>query len=210
MINILIADDHAVVRRGLKQILSEESDMAVFDEACNAGELLKRIDKRDWDIVILDITLPDRSGLDVLEELKRKLPKLPVLVLSVHPEEQYAIRAFKSGADGYITKRGAPEELVKAVRKVVNGGKYVSQALAEKLATTFREGVDQPLHEKLSNREYQVICMIASGKPLKEIAQELYVSVKTIRTYRQRIMEKMKFRSNAELIHYAIKKRLVD
>jgi two-component system invasion response regulator UvrY len=210
MINILIADDHAVVRRGLKQILSEESDMAVFDVACDAGELFKKINKRDWDILILDITLPDRSGLDVLEELKRKLPKLPVLVLSVHPEEQYAIRALKSGADGYVNKRTAPDELVKAVKKVVSGGKYISPDLAEKLANSFQEGFERPLHEKLSNREYQVICMIASGKPLKEISKELYVSVKTIRTYRQRIMEKMKFRSNAELIHYAIKNRLVD
>jgi DNA-binding NarL/FixJ family response regulator len=210
MIKILIVDDHAVVRRGLKQILSDEPEMAVFGEATDTRELANIVDTQNWDIVILDITLADRSGLDVLAELKRKCPLLPVLILSVHPEEQYAIRALKSGADGYVNKRSAPEELVKAVKKVVSGGKYISPALAEKLANSLQEGFEQPLHEKLSNREYQVTCMIASGKTLKQIAGELYLSVKTVRTYRQRIMEKMKFRSNAELIHYAIKRHLID
>jgi two-component system, NarL family, invasion response regulator UvrY len=210
MRKILIVDDHAVVRRGLKQILAEEDDLAVFGEAIDARELLSNVYKKDWDIVILDITLPDRSGLDVLRELKHKRPKLPVLILSVHPEEQYAIRAIKSGADGYLTKRSVPQELVKAVKKVSHGGKYVSPALAEKLADTLREGVEQPIHEKLSNREYQVTCMIASGKSSKEIARELYLSEKTIRTYRARVLEKMKFKSNAELIYYAVKNRLVD
>jgi len=174
------------------------------------NELLKKVYEHEWDLVILDITLPDRNGLDVLQELRSNLPKLPILILSVHPEDEYAMRAIKSGADGYLTKRGAPEELVNAVRKVVNGGNYVSQTLAEKLAKTFREGYELPLHEKLSNREYQVICMIASGKPLKQIAVELSVSVKTVRTFRQRIMEKMNFTSNAQLIRYAVKMRLVD
>jgi two-component system, NarL family, invasion response regulator UvrY len=210
MIKILIVDDHAVVRRGLKQILSDEPDMTVFGEAPDTRKLAEIIDTQNWDIVVLDITLADRSGLDVLKELKYKNPLLPVLILSVHPEEQYAIRALKSGADGYVNKRTAPDELVKAVKKVVSGGKYISPALAEKLANSFQEGFEHPLHEKLSNREYQVICMIASGKTLKQIAEELYLSVKTVRTYRQRIMEKMMFTSNAELIRYAIKKRLVD
>jgi two-component system invasion response regulator UvrY len=210
MIKILIVDDHAVVRRGLKQILSDEPDMAVCGEAPDTRELAKIVDTQNWDIIILDITLTDGSGLDVLSELKRKHPLLPVLILSVHPEEQYAIRALKSGADGYVNKRCAPEELVNAVRKVVSGGKFISPVVAERLAYSLREGFKQPLHETLSNREYQVTCMIASGKTLKQIALELYLSVKTVRTYRQRIMEKMKFRSNAELIHYAIKKRLVD
>ena len=209
MIKILIADDHAVVRRGLKQILAEEPDM-VFGEARNAREVLKNVNEKDWDIVILDITLPDRSGLDVLGELKRVHPKLPVLVLSVHPEEQYAIRALKAGAAGYINKRSASEEIVKAVRKVIKGGKYINQSLAEKLATVIEAGFEKPLHEKLSDREYQVMCMIASGKTAKEIAKELHLSVRTIRTHRMRILEKMKMKSNAELIHYAIKNRLVD
>jgi len=210
MIKILIVDDHAVVRRGLKQILSDEPDMAVCGEAPDTRELAKIVDTQNWDIIILDITLTDRSGLDVLADLKCKRPLLPVLILSVHPEEQYAIRALKAGADGYVNKRCAPEELVKAVRKVVSGRKFISPVLAERLANSLREGFKQPLHETLSNREYQVTCMIASGKTLKQIAVELYLSVKTVRTYRQRIMDKMKFRSNAELIHYAIKERLVD
>ena len=210
MIKILIVDDHAVVRRGLRQIFSDEPGMAVYGEATDTRELANIFDTQDWDIVILDITLADRSGLDVLAELKRKRPFLPVLILSVHPEEQYAIRALKAGANGYVNKRTAPDELVRAVKKMVSGGKYISPALAEKLADSLHEGFEQPRHEKLSNREYQVTCMIASGRTLKDIGEELYLSVKTVRTYRQRIMEKMKFRSNAELIHYAIKKRLVD
>jgi DNA-binding NarL/FixJ family response regulator len=210
MIKILIADDHAVVRRGLKQILAEEPDMMVFGEACDAREVIKNVSDQDWDIVILDITMPDISGLDVLEELKSVRPKLPVLILSVHPEEQYAVRALKAGADGYITKRSVPEELVKAVRKVIEGGKYISHSVAEKLAINLRTGFEKPPHETLSDREYQVMCMISSGKNAKEIASELYLSVRTIRTYRARILEKMRMKSNAELIHYSIKNHLVD
>jgi len=212
MIKILIADDHAVVRRGLKQILTEESDMAVFGEARNAREVLKNVREQDWDIVILDITMPGRSGLDVLKELKRVRPKLPVLVLSMHPEDQYAVRVLKAGAAGYMTKESAPKELVKAVRKVLGGGKYVSPSLAEKLAFDLETETDseKPLHETLSDREYQVMCMIASGKAVKGIAKELYLSVKTISTYRARILKKMKMKTSAELTHYAIKNRLVD
>ena len=210
MIKILIADDHAVVRRGLKQILAEEPNMAVFGEACNAQEVLKNVREQNWDIVILDITMPDRSGLEVLKELKNIRPKLPVLILSIHPEEQYAVRVLKAGAAGYMTKESAPEELVKAVRKVIKGSKYISPSLAEKLAFDLETDSEKPLHEALSNREYQVMCMIASGKTVKEIAKELYLSVKTISTHRARILEKMKMKTNAELTHYAIKNRLVD
>ena len=210
MIKILIADDHAVVRRGLKQILAEEPNMAVFGEACNAQEVLKNVREQNWDIVILDITMPDRSGLEVLKELKNIRPKLPVLILSIHPEEQYAVRVLKAGAAGYMTKESAPEELVKAVRKVIRGSKYISPSLVEKLAFDLETDSEKPLHEALSNREYQVMCMIASGKTVKEIAKKLYLSVKTISTHRARILEKMKMKTNAELTHYAIKNRLVD
>jgi len=210
MIKILIADDHAVVRRGLKQILAEEPNMAVFGEACNAQEVLKNVREQNWDIVILDITMPDRSGLEVLKELKNIRPKLPVLILSIHPEEQYAVRVLKAGAAGYMTKESAPEELVKAVRKVIRGSKYISPSLAEKLAFDLETDSEKPLHETLSDREYQVMCMIASGKTVKEIAKKLYLSVKTISTHRARILGKMKMKTNAELTHYAIKNRLVD
>ncbi|MGE5445219.1 MAG: response regulator [Ignavibacteriales bacterium] len=210
MIKILIADDHAVVRRGLKQILAEEPDMTVFGEARNAREALKYVHEMDWDIVILDITMPDRSGLDVLRELKNIRPKLPVLVSSVHPEELYAVRAFKAGASGYITKRSAPNELIKAVRRVIEGRKYITVSLAEKLASDLELGSQKPLHEILSDREYQVACMIASGKTVKEISQEMYLTMRTIRTYRVRILIKMRMKSNAESIRYVIKNQLID
>ena len=209
MIKILIADDHPVVRRGLKQIVAEEPNMVVAGEAQNAKEVLELIRKQDWDVVMLDITMPDRSGLEVLKQLKKEYPKLPVLVLSVHSEEQYAVRVLKSGAAGYMTKESAPEELVRAIRKVVAGGKYVSSSLAERLAFDL-ESEEEPLHETLSNREFQVMCMIASGKTVKEIADRLFLSVKTASTYRTRILRKMKMKTNAELIYYAIKNRLVD
>ncbi len=206
MINILIADDHAVVRRGVKQILAEESDEWFFGEARNASEVLKSVQQKHWDILIIDITMPGRSGLDVLRELKSMRPKLPVLVLSMHPEEQIAIRALKLGAYGYVTKESVPEDLVKAVRKIINGGKYVSPALAEKIAfdLDFETEDEKPLHEALSNREYEVMSMIASGKKVKDIAQDLYLSVKTVSTYRSRILKKLHLNTNAELIRYAI------
>ncbi len=212
MIRILIADDHAIVRQGLIQILAEESDMAVFGEAANASETLKNVHKQDWDIVILDITLPDRSGLDVLKELKNVRPRLPVLILSMHPEEQFAVRALKAGAAGYVTKESVPEELVKAIRKVLEGGKYVSPKLAEKLAVDLelKDESKRSLHEILSPREYQVMCMITSGKRIKDIAEELYLSVKTISTHRTRILEKMKMKNNVELTRYVLKNRIVD
>ena len=210
MLRILIADDHPIVRQGLKQILSEESDMGVSGEAQNSQEVLKLVQKQDWDIVILDITMPGRGGIDVLKELKHQYPKLPLLILSMHPEDQYAVRALKAGAGGYLTKESAQEELIKAIRKIVRGGKYISSTLAEKLAFDLETETEKPLHETLSDREHQVLLMIASGKTVSEIAEELSLSVKTIDTYRARILEKMKMKTNAELMHYAIKNGLVD
>jgi len=211
MINILIADDHAVVRRGVKQILAEESDKWFFGEARNASEVLKSVQRKHWDILIIDITMPGRSGLEVLWELQRTCPKLPVLVLSMHPEEQVAIRALRLGAYGYVTKESVPEDLVKAVRKIIEGGKYVSPALAEKLAFDLEIETqnDKPLHEALSNREYEVMSMISSGKIVKDIAEDLYLSPKTVSTYRARILKKLHLKTNAELIHYAIKNRII-
>jgi DNA-binding NarL/FixJ family response regulator len=209
MIKILIADDHPVVRRGLKQILAEERDLKAAGEAANAIELLEKVRREHWDVVLLDITMPGRGGLEVLKELRRDFPKLPVLVLSVHPEDQFGLRVLKSGAAGYLTKDSAPEELVKAVRKVCGGGKYVSPSLAEKLALHLEADSDKPPHEILSDREFQVMRLIAAGKSVSEIAKELSLSVKTISTYRTRILEKMNLKTNAELTRYAIERRLV-
>jgi DNA-binding NarL/FixJ family response regulator len=206
---ILIVDDHPVVRRGLKQILSEEPDFRSFGEASNAFEAIEKVNEQDWDAVILDLNLPDGNGLHVLSELKNICPKLPVLILSIQSEDQIAISVLKSDASGYLNKDSAPEELVKAVRKVIEGGKYISTSVAEKLAISLRTGFEKP-HEILSDREYQVMCMISSGKNIKEIAKELYLSTRTIRTYRARILEKMKMKSNTAIIHYAIKNRLVN
>jgi DNA-binding NarL/FixJ family response regulator len=210
VLKILIADDHPIVRQGLKQILTEEPDVVVVGEAQNSQEVLELVQKQDWDIVILDITMPGRGGIDVLKELKHERPKLPVLMLSVHPEDQYAVRALKAHASGYMTKDSAPEELVKAIRKILRGGKYISSTLAEKLAFDLETETEKPLHETLSDREHQVLLMIASGKTVSEIAKELSLSVKTIDTYRARILEKMKMKTNAELTHYAIKNKLVE
>jgi len=210
MIRILIADDHAVVRRGLRQTVSEEHDMTVVGEASNAQELLGLVRKQPCDVVVLDISMPGRSGLEALKELRQACPRLPVLVLSMHSEDQYAMRALRIGAAGYLTKETAPEELVKAIRKVVTGGKYITPSLAEKLALSLTRDGEQPLHETLSEREYEVMCLIASGKSVTEISTELSLSVKTISTYRARILEKMNLKNNAELMHYAIHNRLVD
>jgi two-component system, NarL family, invasion response regulator UvrY len=210
MTKILIGDDHPIVRHGLKQIIAEESDMQVLGEAADAQEVLAQVAREDWDVVILDLQMPGRGGLQVLETLRREHPKLPVLVLSVQPEDQYAVRVLKCGAAGYMTKETAPEELVKAIRKVVGGGKYVSLRLAEKLASDLESGNGGLPHETLSNREFQVLCMIGSGKTVGQIADELCLSVKTISTNRERILEKMGMQNNAELTHYAIKNRLVE
>ena len=208
MIDILIADDHPVFRQGLAQILNEEKDMNVVSEVGSIKELFEQLSKISVDLVILDITLPDGTGLDALQKLKKLKPKLPVLVLSVHSEEEYAIRVLKTGGSGYLTKESAPEELVNAVNKAINGGKYVSPNLAEKLAFNI-EGSDEVLHEKLSNREYEVMCMIASGKTVGEISKKMHLSVKTVSTYRSRILNKMNMSTNAEITYYAIKRNLV-
>jgi DNA-binding NarL/FixJ family response regulator len=210
MIKILIADDHAIVREGLKQILLESPDLVVVAEASTGQEVLDKVVKNDLDLVVLDISMPGRGGVDILKEIKSLKPKLPVLILSMYPEEQYAVRVLKSGASGYLTKESAPIELVKAIRQISQGKKYISPSLAEKLAVDLEVSPDKLPHETLSDREYQVMCMIASGKTLKEIADGLSLSIKTISTYRSRILEKMNMRTNAELTHYAVKNRLVD
>ncbi|MDA8432186.1 MAG: response regulator transcription factor [Nitrospiraceae bacterium] len=209
MIRILVADDHRIVREGLKQILAENPDMTVTDEASNGQEVLTKIRKTECDVVLLDISMPGRSGLDILKQLKTERPRLSVLVLSMYSEEQYAMRALRAGAAGYMTKESAPDELIDAIRKVSTGRKYISPSVAEKMAFSLADD-ERPPHENLSDREYQVMCMIASGKTIKAIADELSLSVKTVSTYRTRILEKMKMKNNAELTHYSIQNRLVE
>ena len=208
MIKVIVVDDHPVVRRGLKQIIEDEPDMEVVGEAKNAGECFALVRKTDCTLVLLDITLPDRSGFDVLKQLKYEHPNLPILILSVHSEEQYGLRFIKAGASGYLMKEGAPEELVSAIRKVNAGGKYVSASLAEKLVSHLG-ALSKPPHENLSNREFQILCMLAQGKSLKSIADELCISEKTVSTYRSRIMEKMKMFTNSDLTRYALENKLV-
>lgn len=210
MIRILIADDHAIFRHGLRQILEENPDMLVAGEASNGQDVLDQVWRHDYDLLLLDINMPGMSGLEALKQLRVQKPKLKVLVLSMYPEEQYAIRALKAGASGYITKASASEELIEAIRKVSQGGKYVSASLAEKLLFDFEADSDRPLHELLSDREYEVLCMIASGKTVSQIAEELCLSVKTVSTHRVRILEKMRMKNNAELTNYAIKQKLID
>ena len=210
MIKILIADDHPVVRKGLKEIIEDIPDLAVRGEASTGHEALEKVRKGDFDLVVLDISMPGINGLDILKQLKDEKPKLPVLVLSMYPEEQYAVRVLRAGASGYLTKESAPEELITAIRKASKGRKYISSSLAEKLAFDLETGAGRPLHETLSDREYQVMRMIASGKTGKEIGEELFLSIKTISTYRARILEKMEMKSNAELTHYALKHGLVE
>lgn len=207
---VLIADDHAVFRRGLRETLAEAFSRVTFGEAGTAQETLEQVRRQDWDVVILDISMPGKSGLDILDDLKRLRPRMPILLLSMHPEQQFARRALKSGAAGYLTKDSVTDELKEAVKKIVGGGKYVSATLAEKLAVDLRQGADTPLHELLSDREFQVLRMIASGKTVKDIAEDLSLSVKTVSTYRGRILEKTGMKTNAELIRYALQSQLVD
>ncbi len=207
---ILVVDDHAVVRQGVKQILSEQFQGAVVGEARNAEEMIDRIRTQSWDIVVLDVGMPGKSGLDALKDLKQVCPKLPVLVLSAYPEDQLARRMLKAGAAGYLTKDSAPNELVQALRKILGGGKFVSASMAELLVANLHDHAEKPLHELLSDREYQVMCLIAVGKSLKEIADDLCVGISTINTYRARILEKMQFKNNTELTHYALEHRLVN
>ena len=210
MIRVLIADDHAVVREGLKQILSEVPDMVVVDEAFNGEEALRKAQTDAWDVLVLDLAMPGRSGFDILEQLQTARSRRPVLVLSMHAEEMFAVRVLKAGASGYLTKESTPHELVKAIRKVLRGGKYVSSSLAETLALRLDDTTERPLHEALSDRELQVLCMMASGKTVTEVAGELSLSVKTVSTYRARMLEKLNLRNSAEAIHYAVDHRLVD
>lgn len=210
MIDVLIADDHTIVREGLKQILADTPDVVVKEEAGSAQEVIKKVKMKSFDLILLDISLPGRSGLDVLKQLKCLRPDLPVLVLSMHPEEQYAVRSIRAGASGYLTKDSPPEELLKAIRRIARGRKYITASLAEKLAAELEDKRKRLPHEILSDREYQVMCMIAAGKTVKEIAEILSLSVKTISTHRARILMKMGMKNNAQLTHYAIKKNLVD
>jgi DNA-binding NarL/FixJ family response regulator len=210
MTRVLIADDHSILRRGLIEILMRELKGAVCGEAENAEQVLSQVQSHNWDLVILDVSMPGRSGIDILDDLKRLRPKLPVLVLSMHSEEQYGKRVLRAGASGYLNKDSAPEELIRAISKVLAGGRYVSAALAEKLALELHEDQGQPLHETLSNRELEVLRMIGSGKTVSQIAEELHLSVTTISTYRARILVKMKMKTSAELMHYALRNRLVD
>ncbi|MBZ0154830.1 MAG: response regulator transcription factor [Alphaproteobacteria bacterium] len=210
MIRILIADDHPIVRLGWGKIISKDAGIIVAGEAENAREVKDFLRQKGCDVVVLDISMPDMNGLELLEQLKREYPRLPVIILSMHPEEQYAMRAFKLGASGYITKQSAPEELVKAIKKVASGKKYVSQSFAENLLCSFEGKAAQPLHEKLSIREFQVMLMIASGGKPKEIAQHLCISVKTVNSYRARIFDKVRVRSTAELTRYALENNLLD
>ena len=208
-IKIIIADDHPLFRRGLKHALEETPDIEVIGEASNGDSLLSMIKSDNLDMVLLDISMPGKSGLDLLKQLKSEYPKLPILILSVYPEEQYAVRFIKAGASGYLTKESAAEKLAEAIRKIAAGGKYASTAIIEKLAFDFSDS-NKPLHETLSDREYQVFGMISIGKSLTEIGVDLSLSVKTISTHRTRILEKMKMKKNAELIHYAITRNLLE
>lgn len=208
MIKILIADDHAIVREGLKQIVAEESDMKVTGEAASADAVLNIISKDSFDIAILDINMPGRSGLDLLKDLKIQFPQLPILILSMYAEEQYGIRALKAGASGYLRKASAPDELVTAIRKIVAGGKYISQVLAEKLADTVVGFTSKLPHEKLSDREYEIMCKIASGETAEKIADDLSISIHTFYTYRNRILEKLGMKSNVEITQYVIQNKL--
>lgn len=207
--NIVIADDHPVVRRGLRQILASEQDMVVVGEAENGHEALALIRKLEWDVAILDFSMPGRSGVDLLKEIRREHPSRPVLVLSMFPEELNATQVFRAGGSGYLNKESACDELVAAIRKVTSGGKYVSPKLAEKLASVLAPDAAIPLHETLSDREYRVMWLLASGKQINQIAQEMFLSPSTISTYRGRILKKLDLKNNAQLVHYAVKHQLV-
>ncbi len=210
MIQVLIADDHAILRRGLAQIIAEAGDMQVCAEAENGAQAINLAPQHPIDVVLLDITMPDRNGLDTLKQLKKEKPKLAVLMLSMHPEELYALRAIKSGASGYLNKQSAPALLVAAIRQVASGRRYISPAVAEALAGTIADNSDRPAHASLSDREYETMRLIASGKTLTQIAAEMHLSAKTVSVYRARLLEKMRLKNNAELTHYALKNQLVD
>ena len=210
MIKILVVDDHTIVRDGLKRILVDTPDMVVADEASNGEEVIKKLWNNHYDLVLLDISLPGRDGLDVLKQLKCTNPEIPILILSMYPEEHYAVRSLRAGASGYLTKQSSSDELIGAIRKVAKGRWYITPSLAEKLAFEMGGDVRKLPHEKLSDREYQVMCMIGSGKTVKEIAETLSLSIRTISTHRAHILKKMEMKNNAQLTYYAIKNALVE
>jgi two-component system, NarL family, invasion response regulator UvrY len=210
MIKIIIADDHSVVRQGLRQIISEISNMEISDEAENGKELFEKVLKNHYDIIILDIKMPGTNVIDLIKNIKIHKSQIPILILSMYPEEQYAVRVLRAGASGYLTKESAPKELVTALQKIANGGKYISAKLAEQLADQLGDDSEKPKHETLSDREFQVFQMISSGKSVKGISEELNLSEKTVSTYRTRVLQKMQLKNNAELTHYAFKNNLVD
>lgn len=209
-IHVLIADDHAIVRQGLKQILSETDDLLIAGEAGDGAEALQLARQQAWDVFLLDVSMPNRNGIDTLKQLKKEFPRLPVLILSMHPEEQYAVRALKAGAAGYLTKQSAPEQLVTAIRQVAAGKKYVSPAVAEQLVEAIADHGDRPPHERITDREYQVLVLIAAGNTLTQVAEKLNLGVTTVSTYRARLLEKMALKSTAELIRYGLENGLVD
>jgi two-component system invasion response regulator UvrY len=210
MIKILIADDHTIVREGLKQIVADIPDIVVADEASSGHEVLDKAIKNDYDVIVLDIMMPGMNGLDVLKQIKSYKPEFPILILSMYPEQQFAVRFIRAGAAGYLTKESASEELIEAIRMVSSGKKYITRTLAETLASELETGQEKPPHERLSDREYQVMCMIASGKTVKQIAEQLFLSVYTVRTYRSRILKKMKMKIDTQLTQYAVKNNLID
>jgi DNA-binding NarL/FixJ family response regulator len=207
---ILIADDHPIFRAGLKESLLKDSDIEFVGEADSGHKVLDLARKQRWDAVVLDITMPGKDGLEVLQELRRERPNLPVLILSAHPEDQLALRLLAAGAAGYVTKDKAPAVLLTALRKISQGGKYIGEAMAEKLVFRLASEATTPMHENLSNREYQVMRSLAAGKAIKEIAEELFLSVRTVSTYRARVLEKMNMKTNSELIRYALQNKLID
>ena len=210
MIRVLIADDHEIVREGLKQILTTTKSITVTGEAVDGLEALGKIRQDDYDVIVLDISMPGRSGLEILKQIKTEKPDLPVLILSMYSEEQYAIRAIKSGAAGYLTKETVKHELIQAIQDIASGRRYITSTLADRLAFALESDTEKPPHERLSDREYQVMVKIAAGKSIKDIADELFLSQNTINTYRQRILDKMKMKSNTDLVRYAMKHQLID
>lgn len=210
MIRVIIADDHPLIRAGFKQILAEDDRILAAGEAGTGAELLRKVKEAEYDVVLLDLSMPGMDGLDVLKQLKIDRPRLPVIILTVHPEAHYALRVLRAGASGYLTKESAPDKLLAAIHKVARGGKYISPALAEQIAFALDTDFQRLPHESLSDREYQVLGLIASGKSVSQIGEELALSVKTISTYRSRILEKMGMKTNAELTHYAVANKLVD
>lgn len=210
MIKLLVADDHPIVRDGLKQILAETDDLGVLGEAANGQEVLQRVRAEDWDVLLLDLSMPGKSGIELIKQLKKERPKLRILVLTVHEEHQYAVRAFKAGAMGYLTKSSPSAQLIAAIRKVAGGGVYVSPVLAEKMALALMPTTEEPPHTLLSDREYEIFQMLVAGKTTTEIAQQFSISVKTVSTHKSRIMEKMQMTNQAELIRYALHHHLVN